>query len=147
MENQPTITKYNLVEKFSTKHAKIYTVKELPHIGIIQTKSNYIPIKNFQEIFNIMGDIVKQDRITKLVFDKQSLTIFHQPSMEWYYTLWKEDMYHLGLKTYRKILPNDQAFRQSVKIGRDKIEKQFPDLKYATLDMCYVDSIDEAIDN
>lgn len=67
--------------------------------------------------------------------------------MEWYFTEWKEKMWHLGLKTHRKILPDNKVFQQSVKIGREKIKESYPKLKFNEMDIQYKDSIQDAIDN
>ena len=71
--------------------------------------------------------------------------VFHQPSMEWYFVEWKEKMYNHGLKTHRKILPKDAVFRQSVKIGRDKINREYPQGKFHKMDIQYFETLDEAI--
>jgi hypothetical protein len=88
---------------------------------------------------------VKEKKITKLIFDKRKLTVFHQPSMEWYFVEWKEKMFDLGLKTHRKILPQDEIFRQSVKIGREKIKSIHPNGKYTLMDIQYSENLQDAI--
>jgi hypothetical protein len=99
----------------------------------------------FKETFNFIGELVKKEKITKLVFDKRKLSVFHQPSMEWYFVEWKEKMFDLGLKTHRKILPNDEVFRQSVKIGREKINIAHPNGKFKLMDIAYSESLEQAL--
>lgn len=132
------------VQKF--KHAAILRVDEKP-ILIIESKKDYIPIEEFKEIFQAVGELVKSDKIEKLIFDKRQLRIFHQPSMEWYFIHWKEEMWKYGLKTHRKLLPQDDIFRESVKIGREKIFRENPQLKAREMDIQYCDNLDEAIEN
>lgn len=140
-----TTEKYTLVEQKKFKHAIVSTVKEQKGVAVVEAISSYIPIEQFKEVFHFIGDLVKKEGITKLVFDKRKLTVFHQPSMEWYFIEWKEQMFDAGLRTHRKILPQDEVFRQSVKIGREKIQKTNPNGKYTQMDIRYSDSVADAI--
>lgn len=126
------------------KHAHILKVEGQPTL-IIEATSGYIPFDAFQKIFDETGKLVIAHKIEKLVFDKRKMTTFHQPSMEWYYTQWKEEMLAQGLKKHRKILPDDQLFRHSVAVGREKIFSQYPDAKFTQLDMQYAETIEEAL--
>lgn len=127
------------------KHAVISIAETSKTVAIVEAKTEYIPIGDFKKIFEAIGEVVKEKGITKLVFDKRNLTVFHQPSMEWYFTEWKEQMFALGLKTHRKILPKNEVFRQSVKIGRDKINKAFPAGKFHQMDIGYAETLEDAI--
>ena len=135
----------NLSVVKSFKHAVIKTVDLHPEVAVVEAISTYIPIEQFKEIFNAIGVLVKERKISKLIFDKTKLTVFHQPSMEWYFVEWKEKMFDLGLKTHRKILPQDEVFRQSVKIGREKIKITHPNGKYTLMDIQYSESLEDAI--
>lgn len=95
----------NLVEKRKFKNAIVSVVQDNTSIAVIEATSSYIPIDQFKEIFNFIGDLVKSDKITKLIFDKRKLSVFHQPSMEWYFVEWKEEMFAHGLITHRKNSP------------------------------------------
>ena len=138
-----------VMEKTTTvktfKHAVIKVVDAHTSIAIVEATASYIPIEQFKEIFGAIGKIVEERKITKLIFDKRKLTVFHQPSMEWYFIEWKEKMFEFGLKTHRKILPQDEIFKQSVKIGREKIKASHPNGKYTQMDIQYSESIEEAI--
>lgn len=146
MSNDTETLKDNLVDHHKGSHAKISFVEGKP-VAIVEATSTYIPIEEFKNIFNEIGKLVDSKKITKLVFDKRKLTVFHQPSMEWYFTEWKEQMWHKGLKTHRKILPDNKVFQQSVKIGREKIKEENPNLKFNEMDIQYKDSLQDAIDN
>lgn len=139
--------KYKLTEIKSFKDAKIYTIEGKPNIAVIESTTTYIPIEQFKNAFEELGLLVKSNNIEKLIFDKRSLAVFHQPSMEWYFIEWKEKMFDLGLKIHRKILPNNEVFKHSVKIGRAKIKSIFPDGKYNLMDIAYSESIEDAIEN
>lgn len=127
------------------KHALIKIVDDKPEVAIVEAIATYIPIEEFKEIFSAIGKFTAERKITKLIFDKRKLSVFHQPSMEWYFVEWKEKMFDLGLKTHRKILPQDPIFRQSVKIGRDKIKQIHPNGKYLQMDIQYADNLEDAI--
>jgi hypothetical protein len=127
------------------KHAVVSSVVKNRDTLIVEATASYIPIEQFKEIFNHIGEIVKREKITKLIFDKRKLTVFHQPSMEWYFVEWKEKMFGLGLTQHRKILPQDRIFRESVKIGRDKINKTYPAGKFHQMSILYAESLEEAL--
>ena len=140
----PSITS-NLQSIKSFKHANVFLVKDTPGVAVVEATSNYIPIEQFKEIFDFIGDVVRQKHITKLVFDKRKLTVFHQPSMEWYFVEWKDKMFKFGLTKHRKLLPEDRTFRESVKIGREKINKNYPAGKFHSMDIQYANTLEEAI--
>lgn len=127
------------------KHGVIYLLEEYPDTAVLEVTATYIPLDRFKEIFNYIGELTTTRKIKKLIFDKRKLSVFHQPSMEWYFVEWKEKMFDAGLKTHRKILPKDDVFRQSVRIGRDKINKAFPDKKFHQMDIQYAETIEEAL--
>ncbi len=146
MSNPDEQLKDKLILHSEEKHAKVSYV-DGKSVAIVEATSSYIPIDEFKKIFTSIGKLVNEKRITKLVFDKRALTVFHQPSMEWYFTEWKEEMFHKGLKTHRKILPDNKVFKQSVKIGREKIKEENPTLKFNEMDIQYKDTLQEAIDS
>lgn len=145
--NTDTILTYeNLTLSKSFDTAKVY-IYEPTRTAVIQTTKSYIPMEQFQEIFETVGLLVAKHGLNKLVFDKQALRVFHQPSMEWYFTEWKERMFYKGLKIHRKILPRDPIFIKSVSIGRDKIDKQYPNKKFHEMDIQYFDDLNAALMN
>lgn len=135
----------HLVEKRTFKNATVSIVQNHPSIAVVEATSSYISIAQFKEIFNAIGELVKEEKVKKLIFDKRKLSVFHQPSMEWYFVEWKENMYREGLSVHRKILPNDEVFRQSVRIGREKINKAFPNGMFHQLDIGYAETLEDAI--
>lgn len=135
----------NLNTEKTFKHALVKSVGSHPHTIIVEATASYIPLENFKEIFAAIGAIIEEKKISKMIFDKRKLTVFHQPSMEWYFVIWKEKMFDLGLTTHRKILPQDDVFCQSVRIGREKIKNNFPNGKYTLMDIQYSESLDDAI--
>ena len=133
---------FKLAQAFD--HADIYVVEDQP-ILIIEATDVYLPIDEFKKIFAKAEEIVREKGIEKIIFDKRALQVFHQPSMEWYFTTWKEALLALGVKTHRKLLPDDPTFRKSVEIGRKKIYEKHPDLHPGQMDIKYAESLEEAI--
>lgn len=125
--------------------SKVSEVEGKPDTLVISANSHYIHIDDFKKLFEYAGMIAKERGIERLVFDKRRLTAFHQPSMEWYYTEWKDKMFDLGLKTHRKILPDNNVFKMAVKAGKEKLSEKYPDAKFHQMDIKYSDSVEEAI--
>ncbi len=135
----------NLTIEKQFKHAIVYTVNNDADTAVVQAISNYIPFESFKEVFIFIGELADKKKLKKLIFDKTKLTVFHQPSMEWYFIEWKEKMFDIGLSTHIKILPKDEIFRYSVKIGRDKINKNHPEKNYNKMDIRYAETLEEAL--
>ena len=114
---------------------------------IAYATASYIPIDEFKLVFEKVGDLVKEHGYKKLVFDKRNLQIFHQPSMEWYFVNWKEELFNYGLTQHRKILPKDPVFRECVKLGREKINLQYPKAKFHEMDIKYSVNLQDALAN
>ena len=115
-------------------------------ILICSTKTTFISDLEFKEIFKEIGEMAKHHNVTKLIFDKRSLKVFDQNSMEWYHIVWKKEMKKYGLRKYRKILPEDNLFVKSVEIGRAKILAKHPEFSFEDYDIQYCNSIEEAIE-
>ena len=129
-----------------TRYTKIYS-HPVSQSLIIQVVNNFIPIDEFKKNFYACSEIIKAENLKKVIFDKRKMSVFHQPSMEWYFLEWKEEIADkYGVNTHRKILPDDNLFIQSVKIARKKIDENYPNARYKQLDIQYVNSIDEAIE-
>jgi hypothetical protein len=111
---------------------------------LVLTKGSFIPGSEFKILFSKVGDFIKSEKVSKLIFDKTSLNVFDQASMTWYHLVWKPEMLKFGLKTYRKILPDNPLFRTSVQIGRDKIVRENPDWNLDQFDIRYCNSLEEA---
>jgi hypothetical protein len=138
-------TKYSELKLINnSKSASVY-IDDSSKSLIIKSTGTYIPIEEFQEVFKATVDVCKDHSIIKTVFDKRSLKVFHQPSMEWYFTVWKEELFSLGIKKHIKILPDDFVFKSSVKIGREKIDENYTTAKYHKTSIIYVKNIEEAL--
>jgi len=142
----PTLSfKYELV--LEKNYGKVFLLPD-NHILILELTKEYVPIEEFREIFTETIPLIEKYKITKFIFDKQNLRVFHQPSMEWYFITWKQEIYKLGLSVHRKILPQDQpAFAMAVEAGRAKIMNDYKDTVIPLLDIQYKTSIKEAIES
>jgi len=130
--------------KATFKTAKIY-LEETSNVLIVESLRSYILIEEFKEIFYKVNELIAEFQVTKLLFDKRKLKVFHQPSMEWYFVEWKDTAYDLGIRIIRKLLPDDSVFIQSVKIGITKIKSEYPDAKFNLMDIQYSNTLEEAL--
>jgi hypothetical protein len=114
-------------------------------VVLCQVQSSYVPIEIFIETFSRISPIIKEHEIKKFIFDKRALRVFHQPTMEWYFVKWKEELYRSGLHTHRKILPNLSYFNKSVEAGRCSILLKYRDFDIEKFDIQYFDTIDDCV--
>jgi hypothetical protein len=126
------------------KYAQVTVLDDVATI-ICTLKTDYVPMKDFKEIFVAIGEYIKQHPIQKMILDKRSLKVFHQTSMVWYHVEWKKEMKQYGLSTYRKLLPQDEFFRKAVEIARKGIVKEHPDFRFEDFDIRYCETIEEAL--
>ena len=113
---------------------------------ICEAMTSYVPVDVFMETFQALTPIIKQHGIKKFIFDKRSLRAFHQPTMEWYFIVWKQELLQYGLKTHRKILPDGEWFRKCVEAGKASIIRENPGFNPDMYDIQYYSSIGECID-
>lgn len=139
-------TRERLELKEEFEHSDIFFVENRP-VLIIKASDTYIPIEEFKLLFARATELIKEHGIQKVIFDKRRLQIFHQPSMEWYYVHWKEELLQEGVNTHRKLLPDDQIFKKSVELGIAKIKEKYPHIRLSEMDIRYFDTLQEAIEN
>ena len=138
------VQEFKTQEIISFKHANVLFIPEEKTL-VIEATLEHIPFAHFQHIFQEVGEIVKKEGITKLIFDKRSLKVFDPQSMEWYFTQWKEEMFTYGLSKHRKIMPKNQLFKYSVDMSRDSLYEKFPKSKFHQMDIRYAHSIEESL--
>lgn len=129
---------------FQNPHLAVYL---LPQAGTVlcQARKAYLPHEVFVETYRQVQPLVARHGVSKLVFDKQALRVFNQASMIWYHVHWKQQMFDQGLKTYRKILPDDEVFRLAVSICRNNLLKEHPGFDLSKFDIRYCNSLAEAL--
>jgi hypothetical protein len=138
-------TRSDFQDYYNSRFSRIYYSEE-SKIIICELKSEYVPIEHFKDTFYKISELVNEGINNKFIFDKRSLRAFHQPSMEWYFVVWKQDMYEKGLKIHRKILPPEPWFKKSVAIAKEQINREYHDLIIDKLDIQYCETIEEAIE-
>lgn len=129
---------------FQERYAKVFANNE-EGIVICELLTDYVPIEDFKETFEKISKIIKGGNFEKFIFDKRSLRAFHQPSMEWYFLVWKKEMLQYGVSKHRKILPEEKWFEKMVKIAKEQIMKNNPENIIDKLDIKYCSSTEEAI--
>jgi hypothetical protein len=134
----------SFIEITANKHTHISYIPDRK-IVLLKLQSAYVPFEDFKQAMEQVEAFAHDKPVKAMILDKSSLRIFHQPSMEWYHVTWKERMLQKGLKTYRKILPPDKLFEESVKIGRERIIRENPGFDIGKFDIQYCKSIEEAI--
>ena len=139
--------KYNNYD-FSLVHncnfSNVYFNKHLK-LALCIAERDYIPIDNFKAIFTTISKLIDDFPIQHLVFDKRKLRTFHQPSMEWYFAIWKPTVKDKGLTNHYKILPDLDWFVKSVEAGRHEILKKYSNAFLNGISINYVNSIEDAI--
>ena len=136
--------------KFVLKHKILYSslyFNEQLKMAICIADEEYIPIDNFKEMFLHISAMIENVEIKHLVFDKQKLRTFHQPSMEWYFAVWKPAIKNKGLVNHYKILPNLDWFEKAVEAGKYEIFQKFSKDILNGITITYVNSVEEAIEN
>jgi hypothetical protein len=134
----------SFIEIVNNKHAQASYLPD-QQIVLLKLLTSYVPFEDFKQVLEQVEDFAAREKVSAMILDKSSLRIFNQPSMEWYYITWKERMLDKGLKTYRKILPQDRLFEESVKIGRERIIRENPGFDISKFDIQYCKNIEEAL--
>lgn len=66
-------------EYFNAKRTKV-SYLEGKKIAVVEATSNYITIDEFKEVFGKIEQLVLEQGISKLIFDKRKLTVFISPA-------------------------------------------------------------------
>lgn len=146
-DDEKAMQEYGFELKYEDKVGKIY-VSQRTQIFICQIIQPYIPIEDFKNLLLQKGLLLKQYPCEKFIFDKRAISVFHQPSMEWYYVVWKPKIYEkFGLRTHRKLFTKDLWFRKAIEAGRNEIKNKYPDSLCHQMDIQNTETIREAIEN
>ncbi|MCC5945563.1 MAG: hypothetical protein JJT94_11565 [Bernardetiaceae bacterium] len=141
------LQEYGFQLKYEDSTGKIY-VSSQKEMFICEIKEPYMPIEDFKNLLIQKGLLMKEYPCRKFIFDKREIRGFHQPSMEWYYSVWKPKMQEkFGLSVHRKLFTKEAWFRKSVEAGRAEIRKKYPDSPCHQMDIQVSETIREAINN
>ena len=146
METTLQFKEHEFTLEYKSLFASLYFNKQLK-MAICSADEDYIPIDNFKEIFLHISEMIERVEIKHFVFDKQKLRTFHQPSMEWYFAVWKPAIKSRGLANHYKILPKLDWFEKAVEAGKYEIFQKFSKDILNGITITYVNSIEEAIED
>jgi hypothetical protein len=136
---------YGFQLKYEDAAGKIY-VSPSTEIFICEIKEPYMPIEDFKNLLLQKGLLMKEYPCKKFIFDKREIRGFHQPSMEWYYVVWKPKMQEkFGLRVHRKLFTKESWFRKSVEAGRAEIRRKYPHSPCHQMDIKVLETLREAI--
>lgn len=122
-----------------------FRIPEGSCVGVLTANASYIPIHQFKSTLEKVVSVVSEKNLNAMIFDKRKLDTFHQPSMEWYYIEWKNELVTKGLTRHYKILPENEWFQKSVEAGKNEIYKKYPEYNFSSFSVAYVKNIDEAL--
>lgn len=131
--------------KCKSQFSSLYVSEHLK-MAICIADAEYIPIEKFKETFLRISELIHQMEIKHLIFDKRKLRTFHQPSMEWYFAVWKPEIKKKGLVNHYKILPDLEWFEKAVEAGKHEIFKKFSKEILNGISIVYVKSIEEVVE-
>ena len=139
-----TYSNYEFSMEYKGDFSSLYFNKHLK-MAICVADEDYIPIDYFKGMFLQISVLIEKFEIKYLVFDKQKLRTFHQPSMEWYFAVWKPNIKNKGLINHYKILPKLDWFEKAVEAGKFEIFQKFSKDVLIGITITYVNSVEEAI--
>lgn len=141
-----TIKGFEFEHKYNNQFVSLYVNDDL-QFAICIANEEYIPIDNFKEVFLTATEYIEKHKIIYFLFDKQKLRTFHQPSMEWYFAIWKQLVKKKGLTNHYKILPLLDWFEKAVEAGKYEILKKYSQDILNGISVKYIGTIEEAIDD
>ncbi|MDG1914239.1 MAG: hypothetical protein P8I55_06580 [Crocinitomix sp.] len=136
--------KYEFNEIYRDQYFTLHFNKELA-LAICTADSEYVPINEFKKVFLYISEFTKESIINHFIFDKRNLRTFHQPSMEWYYAIWKPKIKKYGLVAHYKILPKLEWFTKAVEAGKHEIFQKYGTDLLIGISVNYINSTDELI--
>jgi hypothetical protein len=139
------LTQNGLKELMKLRHAVCYTVENNDDVIIININSAYIPKTHFQEMLITISQEIVRRGFKKVVFDMSLLQFYHEPTFDWFFTVWKERMFYHGVTCHRIILPKIQIIRDGVEQSRKKASEIFPHEKYWELEVQYAETAEDAL--
>jgi len=130
---------------YKDKYTTLSYNEELSMV-ICTADSEYIPIGEFKKVFLYVSEFANSSKISYFVFDKRNLRTFHQPSMEWYFAIWKPILKMKGLVNHYKILPELPWFSKAVEAGKHEIFQRYGNNLLDGINITYINSIEELLE-
>lgn len=125
------------------------TVSFMPanETAIVSIHGAFIPMTDYQQTLEKLGELVRQEKVQKLIVDARQLLAYHQPSVEWSFLNWKRQMHEHGLNRYRYILSSTGEYRKNLENGLQKIRREHPEPTVLDqMDLAYCQSLEEAVE-
>lgn len=144
MTNTNGGTLADFTEVFTSEFAVVKYNENL-NTFICTATSEYIPIEIFKQTFASISALMEKKSAQALIFDKRTLNTFHQPSMEWYFAIWKQEVKVKGLVNHYKILPEAEWFKTAVEAGKHDIYKKYGSAILEGITIKYINSPEEGI--
>ena len=135
---------YEFASIYSCTYATVFYNRDLK-FTICRADAEYIPLEEFKSIFLAVTELIAEYPMKSMLFDKRNLRTFHQPSMEWYFIVWKPAIKQAGLTNHFKILPDLEWFIQSVNAGRHQITLKCDKDLLDGIQIRYVEDVEDAI--
>ncbi len=126
-------------------YASLYYNEEF-QLAICKADQDYIPIAHFKSTFLFVSEMIKTKPIKHFAFDKRNLRTFHQPSMEWYFAVWKPEVKTEGLIHHYKILPSEPWFAKSVQAGKHEIFQKYGEDIVEGITITYVNTLEDVLE-
>lgn len=148
-----------LISEFIKEECKGYdyqVVFESQQVNVLYINTKYtlicqitadINLLKFKEELLHLLQIVQKLKVRQLVIDRRNMFTLHFPSLEWFYSVWLPHMIKLGVRTLHIILPENELFRFSLKLGKDKILKKNPELSHQSFSPHFHKTLQEALQN
>jgi len=127
---------------------KYATVSFMPasETAVVRIHGAFIPLTDYQDTLEKLGELVEQEKVHKMIVDAQQLVAYHQPSVEWSFLNWKQEMQSHGLKSYRYVLSDSGEYRKMLENGLSKIRREHPETQLDRMDVAYCRSMEEAVE-
>ncbi|HAS45859.1 MAG TPA: hypothetical protein DCS93_35585 [Microscillaceae bacterium] len=106
-----------------------------------------INLKKFKEALLQLIPIVQKFRIRQLIVDRRNMFTIHFPSLEWFYSIWLPQMIKSGVRKFHIVLPENDLFKFSLRIGKQKIMKENPQLLHENLPPHFYKNLQEVFQN
>ncbi|OJJ20136.1 hypothetical protein BKI52_16830 [marine bacterium AO1-C] len=106
-----------------------------------------INLKKFKETLIQLVPVTQKLKICQLVVDRRNMFTIHFPSLEWFYAIWLPQMIKSGVRRLHIVLPENELFRFSLRIGKQRILKEHPQLLHQDLPPNFYKNLKEVFQN
>ncbi len=116
------------------------------HTLICQINAD-IHLTKFKETLLHLIPSFQKLKACQLVVDRRHMFTIHFPALEWFYLIWLPQMMKSGLRKFHIILPENELFQFSLRIGKEKILNAHPQLLHQNLTPHFYKNLAEVFQN